>query len=585
MHQSIKNIAASHERVAKHSRPLALSIEIQNFQSYRTPALIPLSSLTVVCGPNSAGKSVILDAIELLQGVAKNMEDGHKNYNRWLSPNNNDDYDTDKDNLTQLSVTFTAGSHSRTWPMIQSILIQHTKQYGDFQDWEDIEFATYSLFHNADYELRDELYKSFPRGPKGEIILNVDERISDDLSDAYNRPRALYFKFYGNRGGGRVIELGIEGSPIMAISSFNETSFHFNANHPLLTDKGIREIDEEKCRQKLGDKWRKFGLPAAESKEFKTIGSGHYWVFDRENRIDTDALLGSDCERDLITQASAMFCIFSQLIEQALVLTKIPGVRNFPNNPIGIEEKTLDGSDRQIWTTLARDLARESLAKAAVADLNSDLLEKINISLCEGLYKNYGLDLGYRLIVSPVLSLPVEAVLSLGRSTGNQNNFEFLQHYLNNVSIQVADLHGRSLDLEDVGTGVSQVIPVLWSAISPSLKGVVHIQQPELHLHPALQMRLADQFLLNREGKELTWIIETHSEHFILRILKRIRQTAKLGDASPIQIRPSDVVVLYIWKDPEYGSRVAHMKITSDGDFEDRWPHGFFEERTDEWLD
>jgi hypothetical protein len=384
------------------------------------------------------------------------------------------------------------------------------------------------------------------------------------------------------------VEIGIDGVQLMTLSKDMEPGFEFNVDHPLLIDNS--DNDDAEALKELGDVWREFGRPIDGKEGFRTIGSdnGGYWTFDFSNMIYTTAPLWGDKDRELITQASAIFGVFGELVLKSLELNSIPGLRFTPVNPVAIEAFTKsarNASRDSIWSNVAKDLARESLSSSIDANVTDFTLEKINQALSGSSNPNMSLDLGYKLKIIPNLSMTAPDLLSLIRLDNEKDKFESIYKYLQSVSFQVEDQDGRELDLEDVGTGVSQLIPVLWSAVSTSLAGIVHIQQPELHLHPALQMRLADQFLLNREGKELTWIIETHSEHFILRILKRIRQTAKLGDVSPIQIRPSNVVILYIWKDPKYGSRVAHMKITSDGDFEDRWPHGFFEERADEWLD
>ena len=516
------------------------------------------------------------------------MVSGHVPYKRWLAPSRNNRNSSYLEDLTQLSVTFTPGINSKAYRLIEDIIIQNTKQFGFFQDADNVESAMQRLFFSYDEDLSHELYKDFPKDEDGSIKFIEDDVLRQALSDKCHKPRVLYFKFLGDSSGNSAIELGIDSAQLLTISDFIEPSFEFNVDHPLFSESG--DADSARVLKWLGEMWREFGTPITGKKEYRTVGWDvqDYWTFDNNNKIETSALFGSEKERELITQASAIFNIFGELVSQSLELNFIPGIRNTPENPIAIDSAnnlaSIDAG-KLIWATLARDLAQESVSKLIEAGFTDLTLKKINQALFRSGDLNIGLDLGYRLKLTPNLSMTVTDFLSLQQKNIDKEELGSIRDYLKSVSLHVEDQHGRRLDLEDVGTGVSQLIPVLWSAISPSLKGVVHVQQPELHLHPALQMRLADQFLLNREGKELTWIIETHSEHFILRILKRIRQTAKLGDASPIQIRPNDVVVLYIWKDPEHGSRVAHMKITSDGDFEDRWPHGFFEERTDEWLD
>lgn len=134
----------------------------------------------------------------------------------------------------------------------------------------------------------------------------------------------------------------------------------------------------------------------------------------------------------------------------------------------------------------------------------------------------------------------------------------------------------------DVGIGVSQVLPVLVSAYASHEK-IIAIEQPEIHLHPALQAELGDLFIASALGSNNnTLFLETHSEHLILRILRRIRETTDGELPEGVKpITPEQVAVLYVQPVKE-GSEVIHIPVNKDGEFERPWPQGFFAERARE---
>jgi hypothetical protein len=141
---------------------------------------------------------------------------------------------------------------------------------------------------------------------------------------------------------------------------------------------------------------------------------------------------------------------------------------------------------------------------------------------------------------------------------------------------------GTPVSHRDVGIGVSQVLPVLVSAYA-FRDQLVAIEQPEIHLHPALQAEIGDVFLASALGEQKnSFLLETHSEHLILRILRRIRETTdgELPDGAP-SIRPQDVAVLYVQRGAK-GAEVVHIPITEEGEFAQPWPEGFFPERAKE---
>jgi predicted ATPase len=140
---------------------------------------------------------------------------------------------------------------------------------------------------------------------------------------------------------------------------------------------------------------------------------------------------------------------------------------------------------------------------------------------------------------------------------------------------------GMHVQPRDVGIGISQVLPVVVAVLEPSAS-LVAIEQPELHIHPAVQVGLGDLLIKGAKEKGISFLIETHSEHLILRLLRRIRETAE-GELPPgaITLKPDDVCVVYV-QPGEGGVKLVPLPIDETGEFTTRWPKGFFDERAEE---
>ena len=150
------------------------------------------------------------------------------------------------------------------------------------------------------------------------------------------------------------------------------------------------------------------------------------------------------------------------------------------------------------------------------------------------------------------------------------------------------------VQLSDVGTGISQVIPVVVGALDDTSQ-IFAVEQPELHVHPAVQVALGDVFIDGIKNSNRTMLIETHSEHLLLRLLRRVRETnvrnsknyewrqnsmpplhremseaairdAENQDSKDHQLTPDDLSVIYVRPTPE-GVKFTPISVTDDGDF------------------
>lgn len=142
---------------------------------------------------------------------------------------------------------------------------------------------------------------------------------------------------------------------------------------------------------------------------------------------------------------------------------------------------------------------------------------------------------------------------------------------------------GLPLSPADIGVGISQVIPLIVAAHLGDKKTVA-IEQPELHIHPAMQVALGDLVIDAARRRNITSIMETHSEHLVLRLLRRIRETenSELNDP-PFALAPDDISIVYVSAGPN-GMNVTVLPVDPEGEFTVRWPNknGFFGERAEE---
>lgn len=153
---------------------------------------------------------------------------------------------------------------------------------------------------------------------------------------------------------------------------------------------------------------------------------------------------------------------------------------------------------------------------------------------------------------------------------------------------------GIEVDPEDVGEGIVQIVPVVVAALSTDA-GLTAIEQPELHVHPRVQVALGDLLIrrirrvsaVDSEDPPLSpdpILIETHSEHLLLRLQRRIRETDEGTLPDPaLSLTPNDLSVLYVFPG-ETGAVIKELRVDAEGDFIDVWPNGFFDERGRELL-
>lgn len=119
--------------------------------------------------------------------------------------------------------------------------------------------------------------------------------------------------------------------------------------------------------------------------------------------------------------------------------------------------------------------------------------------------------------------------------------------------------------LTDVGFGVSQVLPALVLLYYVPEGSTVIMEQPEIHLHPAVQSGLADVILTVAKNRNLQVIVESHSEHMLRRFQRRVAE--EQFDAKDIQ--------LYFCDNVGDQSKLTRLNLDIFGDILN-WPKDFF---------
>lgn len=236
-----------------------------------------------------------------------------------------------------------------------------------------------------------------------------------------------------------------------------------------------------------------------------------------------------------------IYSIYSYILNRISKFFQVNGIRHV--SPIRAYPKrfyvTGDVSDIETWDTFNSDIL------ATILKSKPEIKEKINYWLKR---------------------LDIEIDL------------ERLNYILHSIKVKQNDL---TLDLSDVGFGISQILPVIIQPIIAPKNSITIIEQPEIHIHPKAQADLADFFIniVNTTGKKL--IIETHSESFLKRLRRRMAESNEnLLDS----ISTDKVSIHYIKRRRAYeeGSTIENIDISCTGSF--KWPKEFVDTELDDTV-
>ena len=552
-------------------------IGLQNFQGIREYTKIPLAPLTLLYGQNSAGKSTIHDAQQFIYGYFSGEWKSKKiaeYLDRWA-------------NNRRISEPLAKGYLGDFDDVVFSI--SAATGFHDFLDWQSTSQQNQDFEKGAAYIL---FGSSCWHG--NDIPFRIDVHFSNNLDEWSVRKYTLYF---------------CEKVFIEFIFDDKETE----------SESILVKINKQHLVYSIIDSSFKldYGEGLEEVSIFYTNIENEIdgWFLYKDitigNRLDLKRILDwTEEDGDFNVPPSKEVLEFRTFILSLLHVPAIAVARSFnfnsvpPLRPI----PSSDGAvfrrhsiiDKKLsdWSLIAEQVCLKLINDNYPIKCDDDnspdeyQLDKINRILSHPLFLNTD----FEITGECQFLAPIGVLKDL-----NKTNEEMRSHLMKLDAEIHLKLQHKSLgwltEIEDVGVGISQIIPVLVAISKPnrghrSYKYSVFIQQPELHLHPRLQAQLADAFIecVNEKMESFSaspcFIVESHSEHFLLRLLRRIRETSKSDIKNKLfSLSPEHVSVLYVDKLEDGSSKIFPLRISPDGEFIDRWPNGFFTERDGELFD
>ncbi len=552
-------------------------IEIENFKGIGARQVIDLKPITLLFGPNSAGKSTILQSLHYLREI--------------LERRNPDPDQTIAGGLIDLGGFATlVHDHNLSRTMVIKVAIDGIDGQG-----------TDRLPLNSGASLAAEEFKHLPiRYLVGEntdlkdyaVVQSIGVSLSISWSDLLAGPYVSAITVMMDDADiGTITSPGQSGQAILSELNFNHHLFRRfrDADEPPETEEGLSP-------HPLADEILDLSRQMSRGKDVQL----------HDYRVGVQTVLGAlpDLNRPMVSDLRDPEVKKSELESRTprvrglnalldeLIVGPLRLVRDY------LSAMTYVGPLREIpgrsyRPRLSPDESRWAQGLAAWDLLHTDasgaLLEEVN----GWLGGEERLKTGYRLEKVQYKEVPVPSafhqLFERGLTEDDLGDLQDLYATLRmRTEIALRDFtKGIIVAPSDVGVGISQMIPVIVSCLR-NQEGILAIEQPELHVHPAIQVGLGDLFInavQKRDsgiGAGKTLLVETHSEHVMLRLLRRIRETAE-NELPPgaFSLSPDDLAVIYV-ESTDDGVRFRPLRVDREGEFIDRWPKGFFEERAEE---
>ncbi|MHA6326473.1 DUF3696 domain-containing protein [Roseivivax sp. CAU 1753] len=621
-------------------------IEIENFKGIGTKQSIDLAPITLLFGPNSAGKSTILQALHYLREILeRNNPDPDQTIAGGLTDlggfatlvHNHDlsrpirikvriDLSEDQgserlplnsggslrdDRFNELGIRYLVGENTelRDYAVVQEVGIGIEVRWSDLinapyvscLDVEMDEEALCSVVSPAqvgramatDFNFEHSLLQpirypyDYPEEDETLGFLNVlsedgevhkERALSTDLLEAI---------WHNSREMSSVME---EMNEQELEDAADSSAWDTDVRVGIKTELGaLPEIDKPLTSDFVDPdrdlSMRAFmaGESAADKIMDRTFGRSSRMTRD-ENEAYENALKHYKQQLDTVAGLSA--------IMDELILGPVRIVRDY------LQAVTYIGPLREIPSRgyrprLSPDESRWAQGLAAWDVLYTQSGEELLDSVNDWMSSEERLRTGYVLVKSSYKQISTaEGLHQLFKRGINEDDLGDLQELYEAIptksEIGLMDLaRGIPVAPSDVGVGISQMVPVVVACLMEP-DGLVAIEQPELHIHPAIQVGVGDLFISATStyrpatGPERSILVETHSEHIMLRLLRRVREQSE-NELPPgiLGLTPNDLSVVYV-EATEQGPVFKKLRVSEDGDFVDNWPKGFFEERAEE---
>lgn len=525
-------------------------IELSGFQVFEEAESIAIAPVTLVFGPNSVGKSSIEDSLRLLENFwrAETAGQADDNWNFCAGSNR-------ERTLARDWRKVSGGGHANR-PMTISATV---------------ECWNYELFPP---DLMTKKYIPFDllNAPRRNAMLQASIEFSPPISTC-----------------GLRIEVNLDEIPLYIFVEGRVVSF--NNNHPAFFGKGIsiansgERVDGESAILLDEAGWLSLRAPVTldSQKRFDWFSVGKQVFPNATGPSNPNTWYGSlaafsefhNLAVNQISQAIASACKYRTVSASRAVPTD-QQLTFFLDKNLKVADPSQYSfslpSDPQ-YQSIVRSAALSSIKKLNEVELTEEdsldieVHKEVNRLLADHLVT----DRGYRIEADITKLQPLQ-----------WGNDAMKEDHAWLAKLRICDTSNRRHSFTEVGSGFGYTLPVLSALVSSDR---CYLQQPELHLHPALQAPLADVFVeFARHGKYI--LVETHSEHILLRLLKRIRQSSKDRPVSEdLRISPNEIAILYFEPTSTDVTKVRRLRVTEDGDFLDYWPKGFFMERDAELFD